>query len=73
MLLLFMMALKLGFKTEFRYGFSDFFIDNRLVNRAGTASLDPFLLCRNTRLASISLSSGHSLLWLYREKLIEWT
>ena len=53
MLLLFMMALKLGFKTEFRYGFSDFFIDNRLVNRAGTASLDPFLLCRNTRLASI--------------------
>jgi hypothetical protein len=33
------MELKLDFKTAFPYGFSGFFIDNRLVNRVGTASL----------------------------------
>jgi hypothetical protein len=33
------MVLKLAFKTAFPYGFSAFFIDTRLVNRVGTASL----------------------------------
>jgi len=33
------MELKLAFKTAFPYGFSAFFIDTRLVNRVGTASL----------------------------------
>ena len=37
--LLYKMVLKLAFKTAFPYGFSAFFIDTRLVNRAGTASL----------------------------------
>ena len=66
MLLLYKMVLKLAFKTAFPYGFSAFFIDTRLVNRAGTASLvrsasawaerrRTFLLRRNTRLASIQL------------------